>query len=242
MQAPNGTRHGMAQRTGALLAPGVLLAAGLWLLISAWPRLSASLAYLPVDTALSKYWSGEPITPAQLGALAARAESVLTVHADPRVHDGAATLRYLEAAAAGHSPGERAMALQDAAAHTRASLASSPLQPSSWLRLAILRDALDDAPERISAALALSVYSGRVEPNLLITRLQWLLAYRHHVAAEDARLLPDQALLTWDSQPRALLQAILDGDIAYAQLADILARHQPAALDAIDEALAPLVR
>lgn len=242
MQAQNGTPHGTAQRAGVLLAPGVVLAVGLWLVITAWPRLGPSVAYLPVEKALSRHWSGEPIEPEQLSALAARAETILARRSVPRVHEGAAILRYFDAATPGHSPGERAMRLQDARAHTRASLASSPLQPAAWLRLAILRDALGETPARIADALALSVYSGRVEPSLLLTRLQWLLAYRQHIAAEDLRLLPDQALLTWHSQPKALLQAILSGDIAYAQLADILARHQPAALDAIDEALAPLVR
>jgi hypothetical protein len=207
-----------------------------------WPRLRASLAYLPVDTALARHWAGDEIQDPQLRALAMRAGNAVARHDHYRYHDGLATLHYLRGMDASLPAQERLAALQDSAAAAREVLARAPMKPMAWLRLAAAEAAGGGDGEQVAAALKMSAWTGRVEPHMMLSRLELGYQHRRWLDAEGLRLLRDQTVLAWQLQRQELLSRFRNGIIDYSEVSALLSGSHADILDEMDASLVPAVQ
>jgi hypothetical protein len=218
----------------------LLVCAGL--LALAWPRTQASLLYLPVDRAITRHWKGEPLTPVQLHALSQRAETALRRHPHYRYSDGLSLLSYLYATHPETTPSERRRALEASVQHAATAVASAPLQPMTWYRIAAASSSPGTDPRRAAAALEMSMLAGRVEPTLIVPRLQLAYRYRRWLGPHGQALLADQTLLAWRLQPNRLVQHWREGSISFSEVSQVLAAGHPDVLAEMEEAIARSIR
>ena len=211
------------------------------LLLLCWPRLRASFGYLAVDTSIALHWSGTVIPDLQRRALIARAGESLRQHGHYRYYDGLGTLHYLRGLDSALPATERRAALADSAAATREVVALAPMKPLSWLRLAAAESASGEHGEEAAAAFKMSAWTGRVEPTMMLLRLELGFTHRRWLDAEGLRMLQDQTIISWDLQRRALINRFRSGAIDYSQVAALLARSHPDILTEMEEALDPPV-
>ena len=223
------------------LQASLVLTLATCLLLLCWPRLRASFGYLPVDTSIAKHWSGEVIPDPQLRALIARAGESLRRHEHYRYYDGLGTLHYLRGLDSALPAAERRAALAASATATREVVALAPMKPLAWLRLAAAESASGEHGEETAAAFKMSAWTGRVEPTMMLLRLELGFAHRRWLDAEGLRLLQDQTILSWNLQRMALINRFRSGAIDYSQVAALLARSHPDILIEMDEALDPPV-
>ena len=209
-------------------------AAGLALLSLAAPRLQAALAYLPVDTALNRYVREGEIPSAQLVALRARARAAISHHAHYRYFDGLSQLNYLQALDAAGKPWLQRPALHRSLDAALEAVARAPARPRTWLRIARARAALGEAPGAVVDALTLSILTGRVEPTLLLPRLELGLLYADALDEESRALLSDQALLAWRTQERAFRRALDEGRLDLSRLESVLGNRSGTIVRALE--------
>lgn len=86
----------------------------------------------------------------------------------------------------------------------------SAVEPYVWYRLAVNRFIVDEKDMTIENLLKFSVYTGRIEPNLLISRLSFLARYIDSFDDELISLVKDQIRLAWLSQRQQLINIIID--------------------------------
>jgi hypothetical protein len=210
------------------------IAAALALLGLAAPRLQATLVYLPVDTALDRYFRENVIPGAQLAALRARAEAAIAHHPHYRYFDGLSQLNYLEALHAADKPWLRRPALNRSLDAGLEAVARAPAKPRTWLRIARIRAALGSSPAAVVDALTLSILTGRFEPTLLLPRLELGLLYAGVLDEESRALLSDQALLAWRTQERAFRRALDEGRLDLSRLESVLGNRSDTIVRALE--------
>ena len=88
------------------------------------------------------------------------------------------------------------------------------------------------------SAFKMSILTGRVEPTLMLSRLE--LGFRQlPVMDEEAiRLLRDQALLTWANQKRPMQKRIESGHLNIKQLIELLSETNPDVIVGMESGLA----
>jgi hypothetical protein len=204
-----------------LLALTALLA-GAWLAAQAWPRLQASVLFLPVDTAIGRYFDSREIPSAQLEALIAQTKRAIERRPHYRYYNGLSFLHYLRALDPTVSSSERRLALQASIAAAEQALARAPAKPATWLRVAQARAALGEGEAAVLPPLEMSILTGRVEPSLLLPRLELGLRYLPRLDAESNALLRDQLLLTWRVNDSGVLQALREGRLKLDQVRAVL--------------------
>lgn len=208
------------------VAPAFLLLA-LVLALTAWPRLQAAWVYQPVDSAIARYFESNTIPVAQLEALAARATQAISLQDHYRYHDGLSFIRYLQALdAPPGAPGQReALALSLASA--REVLRQAPANPATWLRAAQIEAVMGAPASAVVDDLAMSMLTGRVEPTLLLPRLE--LAYRYLAFLDDEgqALLLDQTALAWTVRRGSLARSLRDGRLDAATMSGFIGRSRP---------------
>jgi hypothetical protein len=192
------------------------------LAVLAWPRLQAAVLYLPVDAAIDRYFETRELPVAQLDALAARAREAIDAHPHHRYLDGLSLLHYLQALDVSRPPGSRSEALHAAIGAAEGALRLAPAQPSTWLRVAHARSALREGREQVLPPLELSILSGRVDPVLVLPRLELGLRYLDGMTPEARSLLRDQAVLAWRLNDRALVQSVREGRVKVGALRTLL--------------------
>ena len=114
-------------------------------------------------------------------------------------------------------------AFENAIVAAEASLQLAPAQPRTWLRIAQARSWLRYPPEQVIDALKMAIFSGRVEPSMLLTRLALGLAYLPRMDGEGQAMMRDQVLLAWQLQPRELARALKAGELRLAGFVTLLA-------------------
>ena len=208
--------------------PAVLLVA------LSWPRLKASVIYLPVDTAISKYWQTGKFENAQLGGLIDRAAKSIAIHDHYRYYEGMSDLKILSRKDMNRSVWQRRQDLEDSILAAEEVVRRAPVKPRMWLRIATAKELLVYPAEEIIPALKMSVFTGRVEPTLMLTRLELGLRLLPAMDEEAVRLLRDQAVLTWTIQKKPMLMRIKSGSLNLVSLREALSKSYPAILAEIE--------
>jgi hypothetical protein len=198
------------------------------LLALSWPRLRASVRYLPVDTAISNYWKTLEFDYAQLGGLIERAGESIAIHDHYRYWEGLSELQILGGQDMSQSFWVRRQALEKSISAAEQAVQRAPAKPRTWLRIARAKEFLAYPAEEIIPALKMSILTGRVEPTLMLTRLELGLRYLPAMDDEAVRLLRDQAMLTWSIQKRPMIKRIESGSLGPALLRGLLDGSDPA--------------
>ena len=205
----------------------VAVVASLVLALS-WPRLQASLRYLPVDTALSNYWKTRKFDNTQLPALIERAKESITIHDHYRYWEGLSELQILSGQDMNLPAWIRRQALEKSMSAAEEAVKRAPSIPRNWLRIARTGAFLALPAETVLPALKMSILTGRVEPTLMLTRLELGLRYLPELDNEAVRLLRDQAVLIWTIQKGGMVRAIKSGFLSLDQLRELLSNHNQA--------------
>lgn len=197
------------------------------LLTLAWPRLRASFSYLPVDTAISNYRKTGNTDGMQLDGLIERATESIAIHNHYRYWQGLSELHILKGQNMSQTVWQRRQALDNAILAAQEVVRKAPAKPRAWLRIARAKELLAHPPEQILSALKMSILTGRVEPTLMLTRLELGMRHLKNLDQETIRLLSDQAALTWTTQKRAMLERIKSGSLGMDLLSEVLAENHP---------------
>lgn len=211
----------------------ILAAAGLLAILVlslSWPRFQAGFRYLPVDIAISRYYTDHEIPSYRLTVLVGFAQQAIGYHDHYRYHDGLSLLHYLQAIDP-LTPGlERRPAYRLAESEAIASLRMAPAQAATWLRLATIRWILHDEPEDIIGPWKMSIFTGRTIATQFANRVDIGLSQREFMDAEAVSMLRDQLLLGWRAQQRSLVQILARRDRDLVITRELLAETDPLAL------------
>jgi hypothetical protein len=205
----------------------------LFLVFLAWPRLHASLLYLPVDTAIGKFYETREIPSEQLEGLQQRALDSIVVYPHHRYLEGLSLLYFLEAADSDNLLHRRREAFENAITAAGDSLRRAPAQPRTWLRIAQARAWLRYPPEQVIEALKMAIYTGRVEPSMFMTRLALGLSYLPRMDGEGQAMMRDQVLLAWQLRPNDVRRALREETIKFAAVERLLSGAHEGTLEEI---------
>lgn len=202
------------------------------LLALAWPRLRAALVYLPVNAAVERYYlDGEPPL-AALQALQQRARQSAALHSHQEYWSGLALLHHLDAVYGEHPLAAQREAYEQSLAAADRALALAPVDPRTWLLRALAQNWLSFRDAGVVDSFAMSVYTGRVEPALLLARLRLGYARLGQLDEEARGLLRDQTMLAWRLQPREVTLALKRGELDLPRVASLFG---PADADVLHE-------
>lgn len=206
----------------------------------AWPRLLASYRYLPVEIALSRYFSSREIPSTRLPVLIRFASEAIGHDDNYRYHDGLSLLHLLRALDLKTPALERRDAYLASMDEARLSLQLAPAQPATWLRLANVRWVLHEEPHNILAPWKMSIFTGRTDSTLFTQRMEIGLAHREYMDAEAVAMSRDQLLLAWRTQPGSLMAVLAKWDRGLAITRPLIESTDPAALAEMEAWLAKL--
>ena len=206
----------------------LIIGVSAFLLLSlSWPRLRASLRYLPVDTAISNYWETREADNGQLDALIVRAQESIALHDHYRYWGGLSELQMLSGQDMSKPYWQRRAILEQAIVSATEAVERAPAQPRAWLRIARTRAFLGYPQDEIIPAWKMSVLTGRVEPTLMLSRLELGLGYFGGLDDEAVLLLRDQAALTWSVHRREVLKRLESGSLDIGLMRVVLSgRHE----------------
>ena len=216
----------------ALVSIGLLAIAVVAL---SWPRFQASFRYLPVDIAISRYYTDHEIPSYRLAILVEFARQAIDRHDHYRYHDGLSLLHYLQALDPYTPALERRPAYRLAESEAMISLQQAPAQPAAWLRVATVRWVLHDEPETIIQPWKMSIFTGRTHSSLLAYRVDMGLSKHEFMDAEAVAMLRDQLLLAWRGQRGSLVRVLARRDRDLNITRELLAETDPAALSEMEE-------
>ena len=195
------------------------------LLSLSWPRLRASVRYLPVDTAISKYWETREVNTPQLDALIERAREAIALHDHYRYWEGLSELQILSGQDMGKPYWQRRQILEQSLLSTGEVVRRAPAKPRAWLRIARVMAFLAYPKDEVISAWKMSVLTGRVEPTLMLARLELGFLYFDGLDNESLALLRDQAVLTWAVRKRQVLKRVQNGSLDFDRMREVLSDH-----------------
>jgi len=198
------------------------------LLVMSWPRLRASVHYLPVDTAMSNYWESRELDDAQVEGLILRAEEAIAIHDHYRYWAGLSELKIISSQSMSKSLWQRRQALESAIETAEEAVRRAPSNPRAWLRIARTKEVLGRPAQQIIPPMVMSILTGRVEPTLMLARLELGLRHLSSMNEANARLLQDQVVLTWSMHQRAMAARIKSGNLNLDGLRGVLDQSQAA--------------
>ena len=221
----------MSARIGSRLAILLLVALVSIIVISlAWPRVLASVRYLPVDRALSRYYADNDIPTDRLLVLIGFAGEAIGMHDHYRYRDGLSQLHYLRGLDVNTPALERRGAYREAESEAMESLRTAPAQSSLWLRLALVRWVLHDEPETIVEPWKMSVFTGRSHSSLFAHRVEIGMAHLEYLDQEGRAMLRDQLRLAWKIRPGTLVRVLARRDPGLLLTRDLLGVGDPGLL------------
>ncbi len=202
-----------------------------------YPRLSSSLRYIPVETALKRNWGDYPIKLDQYPALINITKGAIRKLDAARYWQGLGWLHYLYAMALdpGTPEGFKSLGLSQLAYENF--LKKSPVKPAEWLRLAWVHRFLGHDGSKTARALKMSFYTGRAEQYLIFDRLSLALSYETYFEKEDLGLIRDQIQLAWRFNEHKLLELMREGTYDPQILLGLIAETNPELTKEIEEKL-----
>lgn len=204
------------------------------LLSLSWPRLQASLRYLPVDTALSKYRESRQVNTQQLDGLIERAREAIALHDQYRYREGLSELQILSGQDVTKPYWQRRQVLEQSISSALEVVERAPVKPRTWLRIARTRAFLGYPRDEVMPAWKMSVLTGRVEPTLMLLRLELGFRYFNGLDRESRLLLRDQAVLTWAVHRRGVLQRLETGSLDIGLMRELLSGRNPDIIAAME--------
>lgn len=200
----------------------------------AWPRFLASVRFLPVELAIKDYYVSGDMPSDRLPVLIRFASEAIHFQDHYRFYDGLSTLQMLKAVDYRTPALERRPAYVSAMDSAEQALLRSPAKPAVWLRLASVRWILHEEPETIVEAWKMSVFTGRIQTDLLARRAEMGLAYFEYLDEEGKAMLRDQLLLAWRLRPNQLMPVFARRDRALAITRHLLEAVDPGTLSDIE--------
>jgi len=219
--------HSLKQRLFQFTLLTIIGIAGVILLLLSWPRLQASIDFLPVDTGLSGYWESGEIKAVELDALIERARHSVKLYDHYRYWEGLSELLILSAQDASRPYWQRRQILEQSVTAAIAALRRAPARPRTWLRIARARALLGEPAVQVIPAWKMSILTGRVEPTLMLPRLELGFRYYNALADEDIALLRDQTILTWAVQRAGVLKRLQSGSLDLNLMRKVLSAQNP---------------
>jgi hypothetical protein len=216
--------------------------ASLWVVTLALPRMQASLNFLPVETAIKAYYLSGELPQQDLPDLIERAGRSIDINPHFRFYDDLSLLHMLHGMSPDASLNLRRQSFESSLQYARESLARSPGQPGLWLRCAELSSRLFVPSVEIAEAFKMSVYTGRVEPTLLIPRLVLGYRYLNQFDREAQMLVADQTALAWSMQERETTRALKTGILRVDTVAALLRHTHPDVVGEIEAELGVLAQ
>lgn len=199
------------------------------------PRFLANVRYLPVSTALDRYYSDNQIPSDRLTVLIRFANEAISRHDHYRFHDGLSQLHFLRGYDVQTPARERRAAYRSAEAEAVESLRQAPAQSAVWLRLATVRWVLRDEPENIIDPWKMSVFTGRTYSTLYSRRVEIGLAFLQQLDEEGRAMLRDQVRLAWKLRPGGLMQVLTRRDPGLVVMRELLAAGDPQVITEMEE-------
>ncbi len=209
---------------------------GLALLLLSTPRLRASLAFLPVETALQNHWDLRPISRDRFPALIDAAQKSIALHGDSQYFHGLGWMHYLHAIALGFDTAEARESLGYAQHAFEARLKSSPVEPAEWLRLGWTHLLLRHPASNVMDCWKASVFTGRAEHYLLLDRLKLGLHYTDYFDDDGLNLLRDQIQLSWKYSKPEMIQYFSSRPFDVKLIRGLLFERAPELLAEMEEA------
>jgi len=227
-------------RQSILFVLVAVLAAGLMLM--SWPRLKAALHFLPVQSTLERYYLAGELPSDPLEPLQQRTRQSIALHNHQRYWDGLGLLYYLQGLDGTVPLYQQREGFEQVINAAEQSLRLAPVQPRAWLRRAHAQSWLSFRDSGTSEAFKMSVYTGRVERALLISRLQLGYSRLGQLDEEARGLLRDQTLLAWQLRQRDVSRAMKSGELDFRRVSSLLISTDTAILQEMEQAIAPRVR
>jgi hypothetical protein len=227
-------------RQSILFVLAAVLASGLMLM--SWPRLKAALNYLPVQSMLERYYLTGELPSDPLEQLQQRTRQSIAIHNHQRYWDGLGLLYYLQGLDGSMPLYQQREAFEQVINAAEQSLRLAPVQPRAWLRRAHAQSWLSFRDNGISEAFKMSVYTGRVEPALLISRLQLGYSRLGQLDDEARGLLRDQTLLAWQLRQKDVSLAMKSGALDFRRVSSLLISTDSDILQEMEQAIGPRVR
>jgi hypothetical protein len=106
------------------------------------------------------------------------------------------------------TPAQKQTYLKQAKAAITRGLSLSPVDPRGWLQLAVVDSLLKSPKQPIINALRLSFYAGRVEPELVISRLRFSYIYYADFTEDMQQLWQKQIPVAWVFKAQQLVKFI----------------------------------
>lgn len=185
--------------------------AGMALLYLAVPRTIGAFQMLPGNRTILEIARGGDASRESLEVLAASRRRAADWLDSGRLWSDLAAAELL-IAESGDAGADRD-SIRRAAAALRTSLRLAPASPHAWTRLAYAEMLLHDGPtDAAASALAMSMLTGRYEPDLMFARLELGFLAWPNFAIADRELVLDQVALAWRKSPKRLLDAALATD------------------------------
>ena len=212
------------------------------LLTMSWPRLRAALHYLPVDVAIDNYYQSGELPAGSREPLQRKALESLALHEHQDYWNGLSLLYFLQGGDGSQPLYLQRESFEQSIEATRRSLELAPVQPRTWLYHALALGWLSFRYIGISDAFKMSVYTGRVETALLISRLQLGYSRLGQLDEEARGLLRDQTLLAWRLRPNSGIMALKQGNPDFRRVSSLLIGTDSGVVREMEASLAGGVR
>jgi hypothetical protein len=187
-------------------ALGVIVCCGV--LVLAVPRFIASLYAFYPEAVLKQ--TQKTLSPEVYEKSIANLNHALAWYQNPEYWQARALLylHLLSSSALQPLDGRRKLFLTEAQTSIIHGLKLSPVEPYAWFRLAAVDKILNLPSEKIINALRLSFYAGRVEPELLMSRLAFGFDYYNEFNEEMQLLWRKQLAVAWAFQAAKLVEFV----------------------------------
>ncbi len=212
------------------------------LLTMSWPRLRAALHYLPVDAAIDSYYLSGELPAGSRESLQQKALESLALHEHQHYWNGLSLLYYLQGGDGSQPLYLQRDSFEQSVDATRRSLELAPIQPRTWLYRALALGWLSFRDIGISDGFKMSVYTGRVETALLISRLQLGYSRLGQLDEEARGLLRDQTLLAWRLRQKSVIMALKQGSLDFRRVSSLLIGTDSGVVREMEASLAGGVR
>lgn len=232
------TMAGMGNTTpvklSILLLPILVLLLSVTLLYLAWPRWVSSFRFIPVETAIDRYYETGEIPSQRLPVLIEYANSAIETNNHYRFHNGLSLLLQLRAVDLATPAIERRASYEAAFREAGISLRSAPAQSSVWLRRAYLGWVLREETDVILSDWKMAIFTGRTDQSQYKSRLEIGIAHRSFMDQEAVAMLLDQLMLAWRAQPGSVVSvlAMYDRDLHVTR--SLITQTDPRALQEME--------